>query len=63
MTEPDHMHVFVPSRPRPGSLPSPISLTQLFCYQEDCYVSLDRQMYPPDVIGPKLVPRSQKEKR
>lgn len=34
-------------------------LTRLYCYQLDCYAkegpSLSREMYPPEVIGPKLM--------
>lgn len=26
----------------------------LYCYSDDCYAGLDRVLYPPKLIGPKL---------
>lgn len=29
-------------------------ISTILCYHEDCYEGLNREMYPPEKIGPKL---------
>lgn len=64
--KPDHIHKFVEQEQGPGGNGSlaamlaantPRNVT-IVCYQRDCYHGgsyLDRGMYPPEKIGPKLV--------
>lgn len=50
-----HIHIFE----SPLAIVLGGGITKLFCYQEDCYgsdgPSLSREVYPPNLIGPKLV--------
>lgn len=54
-TKPHHVHIY--EAYNGGDFVC--GLTRVYCYQLDCYAengpSLSKEIYPPDVIGPKLM--------
>lgn len=50
--KPHHRHIYWD---KGDDFLRPPRMITLFCDQEDCYEGLDRSLYPPELIGSKLV--------
>jgi len=56
MSRPHHIHRYCqPAEKDPYRLPGVEGQVTLICMTEDCYEGLNRDIYPPEKIGPKLL--------